>query len=371
MKKATRGLLALGLSAAALSGAGAQAGGIDRALLNTNLIFEDGRKIELGFSNGNPMVSGSYAPDLGGGSTGDMAESFSALSFGIKSDLNDHLSWAVIAGQPQQANARYGAGAYTGLEAHWRTTETDALLRYKLGNGLSVHGGLRYVVSNATISLPNALMGGTGAYSASAGTDGHLGYLVGAAYEKPEIALRVALTWSSAIKHGFDTVETHPRLGGTLAGETDITLPQSVTLEGQTGVAPGTLVFGSIRWAEWSKWQVSPPGFKGLPPPFPDTITGFDHNVFTYTLGVGRKISDSLSLAASASYEKATGGVSSRLSPTDGMRSIGIAAIYTTGAAKITAGMQYQLLGDAVDGSTTRFTDNSGVGFGLKLDYSF
>ena len=370
MTKWIPGLAALGIAAAS----GALAGGIDRTSMNTNILFEEGRYLEFGLSNGSPTVSGTFpvsAPFFNGSPTKDMAESFTALSFGLKTDINEKLSFALIVGQPQLANAHYTNSSYTGLEAHWSTTEADALLRYKFGKGFSAFGGLRYVTSKAEIALPNLLMFGQGAYTASAQTDSRLGYLIGAAYEKPEIALRVSLTYSSAIHHAFDTTETSAALGGTVNGVTEITLPQSVTLEGQTGVAPGTLVFGSIKWAEWSKWQVAPPGYAGLSAPFPDVITGFDHDVFTYTLGVGRKINEHLSLAASFTYEEAKGGTSSRLSPTDGMRAIGLAAIYTVGDVKITGGLQYQMLGDAVDGSGTRFTGNEAVGVGLKVAYKF
>ena len=41
-------------------------------------------------------------------------------------------------------------------------------------------------------------------------------------------------------------------------------------------------------------------------------------------LGFGRKNNDNLSLFARVGHEAATGGVASRLSPTDGMQGIGV-----------------------------------------------
>lgn len=344
------------------------AGGLDRAGLNYGILFQEGRVGELSFNSGSPKVSGTYAALLGGGTTANMAESFSSFSLGFKDDINDKLSYAVLFGQPIGADAKYTAGFYTGLEAHWKSNELAALLKYKIGSGTSVFGGLRYVISSADIKIPTQLLGFSGAYSATADKNGKLGYLVGAAYEKPEIALRVSLTYTSEITHDFATAETHPALGGTLNSTTDITLPQTLTLDAQSGIAENTLLFGSIRWAEWSKWHVDPVGFHGLTA---QEVTGLDNNVVTFSLGVGRKLSDSLSIFGQASYEKANGGISSRLSPTDGMRGLSVGAVWTKDQMKVTAGLQYAKRGDAIDSTGTRFSGNSSTVLGVKMDFTF
>lgn len=357
---------------ACLLATSASAGGIDRAGLNYGLLFEDGRTLEISLKNVAPHVSGTYIAPLSffGTDTGNMAKGFSALSLGFKDDLSDKLSYAILIGQPIGADAHYTGGAYTGLEAHWSTEETAALLKYKVGTGTSVYGGLRYLNSMASIAIPSLLMSGSGNYAASAAKDGKVGYILGAAYEKPEIALRVALTYTSEVTHSFDTNEVHPFInaGAGFASVTDIVLPQTVTLDAQSGIAANTLLFGSIRWAEWSKWHVTPAGYFALAG---DEITGFDHDVITYTLGLGRKINDHLSVFGALGYEKATGGVASRLAPTDGMKSISLGASWTQDKTKLTGGVQYQKLGDAVDGSGTDFSGNTALALGLKVAYTF
>ena len=154
----------------------------------------------------------------------------------------------------------------------------------------------------------------------------------------------------------------------TLTGTTDIILPQTVTLDFQTGVAKDTLVFGSVRWSEWSQWHVRPSYYNAV---INTEITGFDDDVVTYELGVGRKISDNLSVFARIGYEKTEGDIASRLSPTDGYRSIGVGGTYTNNTLKLTGGVEHVDLGDAVDGSGVQFTDNSAVGFGLQVQFSF
>ncbi len=374
----------------------AQAGGIDRSSLPYSILFEEGRVMQFGLSTVNPGVSGTYSPTLtflgGTSNTGDMAESYQTLSFAYKADLNDKLSYGIFLNTPYGADANYKSGFYTGLEAHWESEQLAALLKYQVADRMSVYGGLRYVRSRADIAIPDSLIRGglqqaglagnaqaaalaagaplgTLAYTAKGDTDGRLGVILGGAYEIPDIALRVGLTYESGFTHSFRTTEAIaavPSVSGV--GTTNVEMPQSVTLDFQSGVAKDTLVFGSIKWSEWSKWEVRPPGYNALTG---SDITSFDNNVITYSLGVGRKINDNLSLFARIGYEKANGGESSRLSPTDGYRSIGVGGSWTQGNVKITGGIEYIKLGDATDGSTTQFTKNEAVGVGMSVLFSF
>lgn len=352
----------------AATASAAAAGGIDRSRLGYGLLFEQGTYVEFGFSHVAPKVTGTYGPATGpfnGTGTGDMAGDYTTLSFGYKRDLTDQLSLGFYVNTPYGANANYAAGPYTGLNAKWKSTQTAAVLRYEVTPAVSVYGGLRYVKSKATINIPAALVGAP--YSAT-GSTGDVGYILGVAYEKPEIALRVALTYESGITHKFPTTETWAPLGGIRATTTTIEMPKTIALDFQSGVAKDTLVFGSIRWSEWSTWSVQPPGYFGVTG---QEITGFDNNVISYQLGVGRKLNDNFSVFARVGYEKANGGVASRLSPTDGSRSIGIGGTYTKDNMKITAGLEYVKVGDAVDGSGTRFAGNKAVGFGMSVGYRF
>ena len=340
----------------------------------------DGTTAHLGFSSVTPSVSGAYVSPLTafGASTKNMAESYTTLNFALKMDFNDKFSGALMMNQPYGADARYTGGAYTGLEAHWKSNEIAAILKYRLNDNMSVYGGLRNVTSEAEIAIPALLLGGS-SYQAVADSNSQMGYLIVAAYEKPEIALRASLTYQSAITHDFATSELFSGGGGedTKAAApipggintvTNITLPQSLTLDVQSGIAANTLLFGSVKWSGWSKWHVDPAVYRGATG---QEVTGFDNDVITYQLGIGRKINDNLSVFARLGYEAATGGEASRLSPTDGMQSIGVGGSWTKNNMKVTGGVEYVKLGDAVDGSGTRFSGNSAVGVGLSVDFAF
>lgn len=180
--------------------------------------------------------------------------------------------------------------------------------------------------------------------------------------------LRVGLTCESEITHQFTTNESFANIGAGPESTTEIVMPQSVELDFQSGIAKDTLLFGSVRWTEWSKWHVSPALYSGT---LGEEVTGFDSDVISYQLGVGRRINDNLSVFARVGYEAANGDVASRLSPTDGKQSIGIGGSWTQDNVKVTGGVEYVKLGDAVDASGTVFSGNDAIGLGLSVEFTF
>ena len=219
-----------------------------------------------------------------------------------------------------------------------------------------------------TISPATNATTGPFTYRAETEKDRQTSYIIGAAYERPEIALRVALTYESGYTHTFDTVETLAATGLNQSSVTRISMPDVYTLDFQSGVAKDTLVFGSIRHATWSDWEVRPIGYQTLTG---DRVTGIDSDVTTYRLGVGRKFSDQLSGFARVTYEAGNGDVASRLAPTDGSTAFGVGGTYTTGPIKVTGGVEYIKFGEATDASGVVFADNDAVAVGISVGYRF
>lgn len=345
----------------------ANAGGIDRTGNAYSVLFEDGDYAQLSFSSVTPEVSGDYPAALGGGSTDNMAESYLSFGAAIKYGVTDQIDLALFINQPYGADANYTSGVYSGLAAEWNSTQVAALAKYQASDAVSVYGGVRVIQSEATIDIPATLTMAV-PYTAETESNTQVGYVLGAAYEMPEIALRVSLTYESGVTHDFETSEAF--VGASeLDSTTDIEMPQSVALDFQTGVAADTLVFGSIRWAEWSVWEVRPALYEGAT--MGDRVTGIDDDVFTYRIGVGRRINDDLSVFTRVTYEKDNGGEASRLSPTDGSTSIGVGGSYTVNNVEFTGGLEYAMLGDATDGSGVEFTDNNAIAAGLSVGFNF
>ena len=204
-------MIRTGLTAAALAVAGAGAavaGGVERSAQSMAILFEEGNYVEFGLSHSRPSVSGSLQTQMGSLPSGDMARSFTTYNLGIKGDLTDELSYAFIIDEPIGASVAYPTGTnypFAGSNARIQSTALTGVLRYKFDGGFSAHAGVRAVRTRGEVELNSPLLPAT--YSMNTNRDTAYGFLVGAAWERPEIAARVALTYSSRIKHSFDATE--------------------------------------------------------------------------------------------------------------------------------------------------------------------
>lgn len=362
----------MGASALMLTVCAANAGNLDRTGQSVAALFEEGSYAEFSFSGVSASVSGSGAALLGGGLSGDLTPNYYQFGAAYKADINDTWSYAIILSQPFGADVAYPAGTgyfAAGSTAVLDTHEIAGILQYNLPSNLSFYGGLRLQTLEATAAVPFV-----STYSVTGDRDFGVGYLLGVAFERPDIALRVSLTYNSKIKHELDTVESSTALGAGRTSTTNIDTPQSVNLEFQSGVAKDTLVFGSVRWVDWTATDITPADYFTLTGG--GSLVGYVDDRVTYSLGIGRRLNETWSIAASVSHERQLGGFASNLGPTDGMTSIGVGATYTKDKMKITGGIRYVMIGDAVttlNGTTTAgtFTNNSAIGAGIRIGYYF
>ncbi len=343
----------LGLAAGAAllaSSAMVQAGGIERTSQSVDIIFEEGSYAEFGVSYAMPSVSGI---DPSNASTGIMSPNYVSFSGGYKTDISDKIGLAVIFDQPYGSLADYTTGLYTGTAADLTSSAITVIGSYDVSDRFMVYGGATYQTMQATAAVPLA-----GGYTITADAASGFGYVAGAAYQIPDIALRVALTYRSTVSTTHVTSEAFG--GPAIPGTMDVTTPQSVNLEFQTGINPKTLVFGSIRWVDWSAFDLTPPTYPG------GALVDYTDDRITYNLGVGRKLSDTLSAAVTVGYERNLGGDPSPLAPTDGFFSLGAGLTYTMDNIKISGGAKYIWLGDSA-GAAGTFADNSAIGIGVNF----
>ena len=364
MKNLTTVGAALLLSTTAAYGAG-----LDRSGQGVGIIFEEGNVAELSFGVISPSVSGEATGPGLTGESGNMAPSYITFGFGVKSQISDQLSLSLIFDQPYGADVNYAnsTGGYygTGSTADVTASAITAVGRYNINENMSVHAGVRRQTVEASVAIP------AGGYDVVTEPDTSIGYLVGAAYERPDIALRVALTYNSAIEHDLETLEN-----GALPSTSTVQTPESFNLDFQTGVAADTLVFGNIRYAKWSQFDFAPVGYAAGNGG--DSLQSYDEDTISYSFGVGRRFSDEWSGALTVGYEAEQGGFVGNLAPTDGNMSFGIGGTYTGDGFKVTSGVRYIMLGDGdtehpvVDGITgAEFRDNTAMAVGVKLTTSF
>ncbi len=368
--------------AASLVATAALPGGIDQSGQPVTLIFQEGDYAELTLGYLMPRISAEgEAP---GTATGNAYDDLPDSGGGIKRQIGEGLSAALIVDQPYGVIVNYDLDysttgfAYAGTSAEPRSLGVTGLLRYALGPRWSLHGGLRAIRFGGEATLKGWGFGpALDGYSWEGDDAWGLGYVAGAAYEVPEIALRVALTYGSRTELTLDSVETHvldPATGtfGTVSSETAITMPQSVNLDFQTGLNPKTLLYGSVRWAGWEGWNVAPEGYVAL---VGAPLVEFEHDTWHYELGIGRQLTERFAGTIKLMHETATGDIQTVLTPYDGFTGVAVGGSYATGTGLSIAGsVLVSFLGDADVATPTglaRFRDNHSFGVGMRVGYRF
>lgn len=332
--------------AAALTVAATSAhAGIDRSGQDIGVLFEEGNYFQFGFANVDPdITSESFGVT-------QSAVPFSTFSFGYKHQFNDNLSFALIWDQPYGADVQYIDGPASGGFAFIDSQQLTGILRYEMGNGFSVHGGAFLQKLSGQIASASGLL------NAQSGNE--LGGVVGVAYEKPEIALRVALTYFTGIDHTL--TGTHNVIS---PAEGTVRMPEAFNLDFQTGIAQNTLLFGSIRHAKYDGISL-------------DTTSGFGtvnwvnfvDDVTTYELGVGRKLNDNWSVALTLGYSGGADTGTTFLAPAGSATSVGLGASYTTGDIKISGGVRYTQFAEKSVGPVP--FEGSALSAGLSVGIAF
>jgi len=234
------------------------------------------------------------------------------------------------------------------------------LAKYQILANMSLIGGTKYTLikdASADIfkSIPIA--------QSEIKEAGEFGTVLGVAYEKPEIALRVELLYEAQTKFSLET--DNADLG---SGKSIGSVPNYFTLNLQSGVYKDTLAFASFHHANWSENQLR------VHPQIEDTSSFIDS--LTYSLGLAYKISEKISIYSNFSGEEAKDSDStSLLSITDGYYGFSFGGRYLINHLSIGLGVNQTYLGD-VDLSLTglpigEFKDNTITSYGVKLAYNF
>jgi len=349
----TTAILAAGASTA-------YAGALDRGKLPISPLFEKGTYVEVGTALIMPSVDGTTA---GGANISNIYENYTQTQLSFKTDINDNLAVAFSFFQPIGTDIRYPTspflGPLSGTTAELDTSAISAIVKYRFDNNISIYGGAKYETIKANLTLgpapPNAF---------SFARDYDLAPIAGIAYEKPDIALRISFTYIGKTEYFLNT--TLAGVGTLPSSATGV--PESYTLNFQTGIAKDTLIFGEIRHSKWTDVDIIVPAIGA---PIGPNLSNFD-DITSFDLGVGRKLTDAISVFTSLNYERRIDGITGNLSPIDGRGAITIGGSYTKGKAKLTGGIRYTRLGDVTTttfGNT--FDDNSSLSIGFKVGYTF
>ncbi len=362
------------------------AGGLDRSGQSISAFLQPGNYAEAGISVLDPKVQSNQLK------VNDMAEDYYFPSAAIKVQATEHISIGLLYDQPFGAESLYpsnnlvfGAnGEATQVEVE--THNLSALIGYQPTENWNFYAGPVYQTVKGNVSLRGTAYSLLSGYNIDLKEDDAFGWLAGAAYQIPEIALKAAITYRSEIKHELDTTETSnvyiPSYGidlRSMTSQTEVVTPQSVNLDFQTGIAKDTLAFANLRWVHWDQFAVSPAALASaskLAKGKAQNLIDYSDDQISATVGVGHKFTSKWSGSASVGWDSGAGNPVTTLGPTEGYWSVGLGGQYSPAENYfIQAGVKYFWLGDATarTGTTNvgEFEDNYALGYGLKIGYRF
>lgn len=303
----TKRVLTTAFAVSIAATASAYAGGFTRGNADTDILYEDGNfNMRAGVTvvvptrkytaNLNPAVIGT-----------DYADTYIIPSAAVKMKITDNLACAGTVAQPYGGSVSVplltgGSGPLGKISESFTVTELGATCAafFNMQKGrVAILGGIFME------TFDYSLLAASGALPISLNSEAY-GWRAGVAYEIPEIALRAQLLYRSGSNH----VATGNAAGGAAPAFGFGNLPQSVELKVQTGVAPGWLVFGSVKWTDWSVNQMlvlQSPVLAGPPFNLPGGLSGnqyFWRDGWTVTGGVGHAFTDNISGALSLTWDR-------------------------------------------------------------------
>ena len=361
------------------------AAGLDRSGQSISAFLQSGNYAEAGISVLDPTVKGK---DLSGNSVSDMADDYYFANAAIKVQATEQISLGLIYDQPFGADATYqldgsnfsSSTLNEGTQVEVKTQNLTALIGYQPTKNWNIYAGPVWQTVEADIALRGRSYQSLSGYNIKVDQEEAYGWLAGAAYSIPEIALRAAITYRSEIKHELDTSETFA-LGAVVRpnSNTEVVTPQSVNIDLQSGVAKDTLAFANIRWVHWDQFAVKPTYLAAATQAArgkAQNLIDYSDDQWSITTGLSHKFNDKWAGSASVGYDSGAGNPVTTLGPVEGNWSIGLGAQYSPAQSYfIAAGVRYLWLGDA-DAQTGgnvvgSFEDNSALAYGMKIGYRF
>jgi len=379
--------------------------------------LEDKNYFEASIAAVDPKVSGKVRnrPDLVNAgsndlSTGDMAQSYQYYNAALKLQIAPKVSFGLIYDQPYGAAIEYplrSNNTFSDTEISMKGTLADVdtqniamLFGFQPDAHFNFYGGGVYQTVKGKVSLRGNSMSVFNGYDANFKQDSAVGWLAGAAFQIPEIALKAAVTYRSKIKHKIDAQETifGQPLAFTTDKDTEINTPQSVNLDFQTGVYKDTLAYLNARWVNWKDFRIRPTQFGALTELATAELSqglyagGFNlddyqKDQYSITVGLGHQFTQKWAASADVSWDSGTGNPASVLNPTKGGWGLGLGVQYNPADNYfIAGGIKYIWIGDATAQDGTYYIpvpgaseiaqqgdyrDNNAIGYGLKIGYRF
>jgi len=339
----------LAMTATTALATSAFAGGLERGGYNIDLLFDPSRYAteasatlvmpdrKLNNVRDTDISDGLGNNGIGGGASNDVGytDNYWVPRVGFKAGFNENIDCMVDYSQPWGVAVNPGAnwvGANHNIETVVNSDNYAGTCSYKwqLSKGqMRIIGGAFYQQIDGfkeRLVAPIPAILGTGVGRLDLETDGW-GWRAGVAYEIPEIALRASLVYNSEVEHDNITGTldlrqvpgavnpANPLLGRVTNIFGSATMPDSVELKLQSGIAPNWLAFASVKWVNWSNLQAvsfCPESTRGLAncvyggPTYATSLDLLYRDGWTVSGGIGHKFNDAWSAAGSITWDRGT-----------------------------------------------------------------
>lgn len=389
------------------------AAALDRSGQSISAFLQPSNYFEAGITFLSADVSGK---DTSQNNTGDMANHYYSPSAALKIQATEQFSIGLLYDHPYGADAEYhGQNNFVenrpvpfqgNTSVKVRTENLNLLFGYQPTQNWNLYAGAVYQTLDANVLLRGTSYSAYNGYDFKTGKDEAVGWLAGVAYQIPEIALKASLTYRAKIKHEMNAYEKHnaagmipssPDLNASLIqinnalGVTEITTPQSINLDLQTGIMENTVAFANIRWVNWKDFAIRPYKFgeasllsdivKGTGKKDGFDLVAYTDDQYSVSAGVGRKLNEQWAGNVSVGWDSGAGNPVTTLGPTEGYWNVGLGVQYSPAPNYfIAGGVKYFWLGDAKAQSASQFEtpayiaefkNNDAIAYGLKIGYKF
>ncbi|MFB2552130.1 OmpP1/FadL family transporter [Ensifer soli] len=336
----------LGLAIAMATIAGeAQAGGLERSGYNIDLLFDPADYV---FEAATDAVmprrrlkdvvdtdpsDGLGSDGIGGGATrADDTESYFSPRIGFKAAIGPDVDCMADYSQPWGAHLDPGRD-WVGANSNIETKIVSDAYALTCSYGVDVGQGVLKLIGGGSYQTIDGYKeqfvapvpgGGVGRIDLSGSG---WGWRAGIAYEIPDYAFRASLVYNNEIDLGEMTGEidltqipkalnpANPTLGVVSPIYGTATIPSALEFKLQTGIAPDWLVFGSVKWTDWSVIQslpfcpVATKGLAACVPGSPAVATSFDllyRDGWEIGGGIGHRFNDQWAGAVGVTWDRGT-----------------------------------------------------------------
>lgn len=314
----------------------ALAGGFNRGSANLDGLFGDKATLNTGVTYVSPgrsyskvtglKVQGGIVVPLTGG-TGEISQDFTVPYFSIGAHFGENTNCVGSYAKPYGAHTiNNGDVIYHQKEQKLDTNEYGFTCSYGMdlskGN-LKLIGGVFYEELEFSQSRSFTEAFGVVGDSTINVSSHDIGYRLGIGYEIPEYALKASLIYRSETEHNvrgtfgntpFATLAvaggTPAAIAGAIYGANmsataygNVTMPKNLELKLQSGINKTTLVYGSVKWTDWSVLKEVDlyDSYSNLE--FTDVKLYFRDGL-TITAGVAKRISEQLALTTSLTWDR-------------------------------------------------------------------